>query len=44
MREVIKPVVRWLMTLNMQDWFLMFVVVVVVGAYFLRGKGSRTEY
>jgi len=32
------------MSLNMQDWFLMFVAVVVVGSYFLRGHGSRSEY
>jgi hypothetical protein len=44
MREALTPVVRWLMSLNMQDWFLMFVGVVVVGSYFLRGKGSRSEY
>jgi hypothetical protein len=44
MADLAKTVVRWMMTLNMQDWFLMFVGVVVVGSYFLRGYGSRNEY
>lgn len=44
MAEIYRPVIRWMMTLNMQDWFLMFVGVVLFGSYFLRGYGSRSEY
>lgn len=44
MAHLLKTVVRWMMTLNMQDWFLVLVGTVVIGAYFLRGHGSRSEY
>lgn len=44
MNELWKTTYKWLMTLNMQEWFLMFVAVVLIGSYFLRGKGSRSEY
>lgn len=36
--------VRWFMTLNMQEWFLVLVGIVVLGAFWLRGHGSRSEY
>ena len=44
MVDLWRLMVRWMMTLNMQEWFLMFVAVVVLGCYFLRGYGSRSEY
>lgn len=44
MSELWTNVVRWFMSLNMQEWFLVFVSIVVIGAMWLRGYGSRSEY
>jgi hypothetical protein len=44
MSELWTIVVRWFMSLNMQEWFLVLVSIVVVGSMWLRGYGSRSEY
>jgi len=36
--------VRLMGPLNREEWLVVFAIVVVVGAYFLRGFGSRTGY
>jgi hypothetical protein len=34
----------WVYTLNYQEWFLAFVMTVVLGFFLLRGFGSRKDY
>lgn len=35
---------RWLEQMTATDWFIAFVVVVVVGCFCMRGFGSRSNY
>jgi hypothetical protein len=37
-------VMHWLNSRNPQEWFLLLIAVLVLGAFFLRGFGSRSKY
>jgi len=42
--HVSNTVFRWAESLNMSQWLLVLLVVVAVGAFCLKGFGSRSNY
>lgn len=44
MGEAFRAVLRWINTLQMQDWTYVFLVAVFFGAMCMRGYGSRHNY
>ena len=44
LRDIFVPIFRWTGNLTMSQWFLIFMAVVIVGVFCLRGFGSRSDY
>jgi hypothetical protein len=44
MSDLYRTAMRKLSDLGPQEWFLLLLCVLVVGAFFLRGFGSRSRY
>ncbi|MCE9553614.1 MAG: hypothetical protein K8T91_09620 [Planctomycetes bacterium] len=42
--HVSNAALRWAESLNMSQWLLVLLVVVAVGAFCLKGFGSRSNY
>ena len=42
--QVVNASFRWAESLNMQQWMLLLLAVLAVGAFFLKGFGSRSNY
>jgi hypothetical protein len=43
-RNALSPIFKWTGKLDESEWFFIFVAVVVVGLFCLRGFGSRSSY
>jgi hypothetical protein len=44
MRQFLNELVRYVERMDVQQWFFLLVVVVLLGALCLRGFGSRSQY
>jgi len=44
MRQFLNELVRYVERMDVQQWFFLLVVVVLLGSLCLRGFGSRSQY
>ncbi len=44
MRQFLNELVRYVERMDVQQWVFLLVVVVLLGAFCLRGFGSRSQY
>lgn len=44
MRQFVNELIRYVERMDVQQWFFLLLVVVVLGAFCLRGFGSRSQY
>jgi hypothetical protein len=44
MSDIFNHAMRWVNSIDSQDWLIVLVVAVVLGFFMLRGFGSRSNY